>query len=73
MLPRNRIEPLIAGRRQRNLSSSFGGGGIAKVRQTDDVEDKLIVVPIGTRLTDGEIARATAFQEQSFQPEILRG
>lgn len=51
----------------------FQGVCIAIVRRLDDVEDKLIVVPIGTRLTHNEILDAVAFQEQFFRSEILRG
>lgn len=51
----------------------FRGECIAIVRRVDDAEDKLIVVPIGMRLTAEEITHAIAFQEQFFQSELLRG
>lgn len=51
----------------------FQGECIAIVHRLDDVEDKLIVVPQGTRFSVAEIADAVAFQEQYFRTEIIIG
>ena len=51
---------------------SFKGTCIAVIHRTNDDDDKLIVVPAGTTLTDEEIRTATHFQEQYFVSEIIR-
>ncbi|MDO8507445.1 MAG: inorganic diphosphatase [bacterium] len=50
----------------------FTGEVIAIVHRLDDDDDKLVVVPKGTRLTDEEILNQTNFQEQFFKPTIVR-
>jgi len=45
---------------------------IAIIHRTNDNDDKLIVVPEGTELTDEEIENLTNFQEQWFEHEIIR-
>jgi inorganic pyrophosphatase len=48
------------------------GTCVAVIHRTDDDDDKLIVVPQGSRsLTDKEIRTATHFQEQYFDSEII--
>ena len=48
------------------------GRAIAIVHRLDEDDDKLVVVPDGTTLSDIEIERMVAFQEQWFTHEILR-
>lgn len=50
----------------------FNGRCIAFIHRTNDDDDKLIVVQDGTEMTDEEIRRATHFQEQFFESEIIR-
>ncbi len=50
----------------------FHGKCIAVIHRLDDADDKLVVVPAGTRLTDDEIRRLTHFQEQWFRSTIIR-
>lgn len=50
----------------------FTGEVIAIVHRLDDDDDKLVVVPKGTKLTDKEILKQTNFQEQFFKPTIVR-
>ena len=50
----------------------FKGVCIAIIHRTNDDDDKLVVMPTGINLTDEEIRKATHFQEQYFQSEILR-
>jgi len=45
---------------------------IAIVHRTKDDDDKLVVVPGGTELTDEEIENMTKFQEQWFDHIIVR-
>ena len=45
---------------------------IAIVHRRDDDDDKLVIVPIGTVLSDEEILKATHFQEQWFDSVIVR-
>lgn len=51
---------------------TFVGEVIAIIHRKDDVEDKLVVAPIGTNYTDEEIIEATNFVEQFYEIEILR-
>ncbi|CAN5850831.1 inorganic pyrophosphatase [soil metagenome] len=51
--------------------SSFLGEVIAIVVRHDDIEDKLVVVPAGTRTTAHEIREAVMFQEQYFDIEVV--
>lgn len=48
----------------------FYGRVIAAVRRSTDCEDKLVVVPDGMQLHQGQIAEAVAFQEQFFPGTI---
>jgi inorganic pyrophosphatase len=50
----------------------FAGCCIAIVHRLDDDDDKLVVVPEGTTLTDDEIRAQTWFQEQFFESRIVR-
>jgi len=45
---------------------------IAIIHRTDDDDDKLVIVPKGTELTDEEIYEQTKFQEQWFKHAIIR-
>lgn len=45
---------------------------IAIAHRKDNDDDKLIVVPNGTTMTDSEIMSAIHFQEQWFDTEIVR-
>ena len=45
---------------------------IAAIHRINDDDDKLIIVPDGLQLTDEEIRKATAFQEQHFESKIVR-
>ena len=49
---------------------AFDGIVIGAVCRRDDVEDKLIVVPKGMQLHQGQIAQAVHFQEQYFNTYI---
>ena len=48
----------------------FTGKVIAVIHRFDDVEEKWVVVPIGTSLTKEEIMRQVEFQERFFKIEI---
>ncbi len=47
------------------------GRCIAVILRLDDNEDKLVVSPMGERLSRERIQELTAFQERYFQTEIL--
>ena len=49
----------------------FTGKVIAVIHRFDDVEEKWVVVPIGTSLTKEEIMRQVDFQERFFKIEII--
>lgn len=51
---------------------NFSGVCIAVVHRLQDDDDKLIIVPQGTELTDGEIEKAIEFQEKWFEHKIIR-
>ena len=51
---------------------TFEGRVVAVVHRTNDDDDKLVVVPDGKQISDEEIEKAVAFQEQWFTHEILR-
>jgi inorganic pyrophosphatase len=51
---------------------AFTGRCIAIVHRLDDDDDKAVVVPDGTALSDAEIAAQTHFQEQFFHTLVLR-
>ena len=50
----------------------FDGVVIAVVHRKNDVEDKWIVVKDGENMTNEQIIKQTAFQEQYFDIEIIR-
>ena len=50
----------------------FTGTCVAIIHRTNDDDDKLVVIPTGTTITNMEIERQTAFQEQWFKHEIIR-
>lgn len=50
---------------------SFEGEVIAIIRRKDDVEEKWVVAPIGSKYTKEEIEKETWFQEQWFLSEII--
>ena len=50
----------------------FTGVCIAIVHRLNDNDDKLIVVPKGTTITDEEIMKKINFQEQFFKSKIIR-
>ncbi|MGN1298563.1 MAG: NUDIX domain-containing protein [Candidatus Scatovivens sp.] len=51
---------------------SFEGRCIAVIHRTNDNDDKLIIAPDEKNYTDEEIRKATNFQEQYFESEIIR-
>lgn len=52
---------------------SFKGECIAIIHRLNDDDDKLVVVPKSLEdMSDEEIRKATSFQEQFFQSEIIR-
>lgn len=51
---------------------TFSGVCVAVIHRTDDDDDKLIVVKEGTDISDEEIEKQTAFQEQWFKHILLR-
>lgn len=50
----------------------FKGTCIAVIHRTNDNDDKLVVVPTGAEVTDEEITKLVAFQEQHFISVIVR-
>jgi inorganic pyrophosphatase len=46
---------------------------IAIIHRLEDDDDKLVVVPEGTELTDEEIHQQTQFQEHLYKGVIIRG
>jgi inorganic pyrophosphatase len=53
--------------------TEFTGECIAVIHRTDDMDDKLVVVPPGRQFSDEQILALTEFQERFFHPVILRG
>ncbi len=49
----------------------FTGRVVAVIRRINDVEDKWIVAPEGYTVTKEDIIKATFFQEQYFNIEII--
>jgi inorganic pyrophosphatase len=45
---------------------------VAIVHRLKDDDDKLVVIPDGTTISDEEIKQATYFQEQWFDGQIIR-
>jgi inorganic pyrophosphatase len=52
--------------------SQFTGLCVAVIHRLDDDDDKLIVIPRGTDVTDKEIRAGTHFVERHFRSELLR-
>ena len=52
--------------------AEFSGECIAVIHRLDDDDDKLVVVPPGTAIRDGEIEALVSFQEKWFKHEIIR-
>jgi inorganic pyrophosphatase len=52
--------------------SAYTGRCIAIIHRLDDDDDKLVVVPDGTRLSDDDILAQTHFQERFFDSCVLR-
>ena len=50
--------------------AQFTGCVIAIIHRTDDVEDKLVVAPVGVTFDEGQIKEATHFQERYFKSYI---
>lgn len=48
------------------------GRCIAIIHRLDDDDDKLVVVPEGKTVSDGEIRKQIDFQEQYYKSEIIR-
>lgn len=51
--------------------TEFDGQVIGAIYRTNDVEDKLVVAPLGSRFHQGQIAQAVHFQEQYFDSRII--
>ena len=49
----------------------FSGKVIAIIHRINDIEDKLVVAPIGKTFTKEEILRQVEFQEKYFDIEII--
>lgn len=52
--------------------AEFTGEVVAVIHRLDEEDDKLVVVPAGTELSDDQILEETYFQEQYFESEIWR-
>ncbi len=50
----------------------FTGRCVAIIHRTNDDDDKLVIVPEGSQISDEEIRKAVNFQEQFFTSEIWR-
>lgn len=50
--------------------TSFTGMCAAIIHRTNDNDDKLVIIPADTAITEQEIRIATNFQEQYFRSEI---
>lgn len=48
------------------------GTCVAIIERTNDDDDKLVVVPEGAEISDGEIEKAIEFQEKWFHHKIVR-
>lgn len=53
-------------------TEEYAGRCVAVIHRTNDDDDKLIIIPDGTEISDEDILKATHFQEQFFKSEILR-
>ena len=52
--------------------NEFTGKCVAVIHRTNDDDDKLVVVPSQTDITDAQIEEQTAFQEQWFKHILIR-
>ncbi len=52
--------------------TEYEGVCVAVIRRTNDNDDKLIIVPTGTTISDEQIEAQTAFQEKWFTHILLR-
>lgn len=52
--------------------TEFKGDVVAIIHRTDNDDDKLVVVPTGSSVTDEEIETAVEFQEKYFKHIIVR-
>jgi inorganic pyrophosphatase len=52
--------------------TEFEGQCLAVIHRLDDQDDKLVLVPEGKQYTDAQILALTEFQEQFFQPLVIR-
>lgn len=52
---------------------SFDGFVTGIIHRPENDDDKLVVIPKGTTITNEEIETSVAFQEQWFKHEIIRG
>ena len=52
---------------------TFEGEVIAVIHRIDDNDDKLVVLPNNTDISDEEIEKQTCFQEKWFKHIIVRG
>lgn len=50
---------------------TFEGDCIAVIQRFEEDDDKLVVVPFGTRLSEEEISSMTHFQERYFSSRIV--
>ncbi len=50
----------------------YTGRCVAVIHRTNDNDDKLIIIPDDTEISDEAIQKATHFQEQFFKSEIIR-
>jgi len=54
------------------INYGYVEGIIALIKRDDDVEEKWVVAPIGTKYTVEEIEEAVRFQEKYFKSHIER-
>ena len=50
----------------------YTGRCVAVIHRTNNDDDKIIIIPDGTEISDEDILRATHFQEQFFKSDIIR-
>lgn len=51
---------------------TFSGLAVAVIHREDDDDDKLVVLPEGSSLSDAGILDAVSFQEQGFRSWVVR-
>lgn len=52
--------------------SEFSGTVVAIIHRTNNDDDKLVVIPDGASITDGQIESLTAFMEKWYKHVIVR-